>query len=78
MRITRSPNGYEKIILDVERIELEDDYEYVCSYDSGKTFSTSKDGIVFSLQEIVAGNVVTILNAAPNQTCEIVTGKHPK
>ena len=78
MRITKSPNGYEKIILEVDRIELEDDYEYVCSYDSGKTFSTSKDGLIFSLQEIVGGNVVTILNAAPNQTCEISIKPHEK
>lgn len=69
MRFTPAENGYCSIFLDFNHSELTEDYEYVCSYDSGKTFSTSVDGLEFSFQKMVAGNTVTIFNTGLDGRC---------
>ena len=61
MRFTRGQNGYESIFLDIDHIPITEDYEIVCGWDSGKTFSTENDR-KFSLQKIQPGNVFTIFN----------------
>ena len=71
MRFTVGENGYESIFLDLDHIPIDEDYEIVCGADSGKTFSTSTDGIKFRLRKIEPGNVFTIFNTGLTQRCGI-------
>jgi hypothetical protein len=70
MRFTRGQNGYESIFLDIDHIPITEDYEIVCGWDSGKTFSTENDR-KFSLQKIQPGNVFTIFNTGVDGRCGI-------
>ena len=43
-------------------------YTVVISTDSGKTFTSKTDGMVFTLPAIAIGNVFTFVNTAPDAT----------
>ena len=61
---TRLPNGIESFLVDNNAVEKTANYTVVITTDSGKTFVSKLDAIVFTLPAIAVGNVVTIVNMA--------------
>lgn len=63
-RVSNAPNGIATFIVDSNAEIKTANYTVVITTDSGKTFASETDGIVFTLPPIAVGNVVTFINLA--------------
>ena len=70
-RLTRLPNGLSSFLVDSNAEAKEANYTVIITTDSGKTFTSELDGVVFTLPSIAIGNTVTFVNNAPDGTAEI-------
>lgn len=64
--LTVYPNGIAAPTVDSSAEFKVADYTVVISADSGKSFVSQLDGIIYTLPPIAIGNTVTFYNAAPN------------
>lgn len=65
-RLTNFPNGIGSFLVDSNATAKTANYTVVITTDSGKTFSSVLDGIVYTLPSIATGNTVTFVNMAPD------------
>ncbi len=63
-RLTNFPNGLSSFLVDSNAVAKEANYTVIITTDSGKTFTSELDGVVFTLPSIAIGNTVTIVNNA--------------
>lgn len=70
-RLTNFPNGLSSFLVDSNSVEKTANYTIVINDDSGKTFTSTLDGIVYTLPSIAIGNTITIVNMAPDGTAEL-------
>ena len=63
-RLTAFPNGLHSFLVDINSVEKTANYTVVITTDSGTTFTSSLDAIVFTLPSIAIGNTVTFVNTA--------------
>jgi hypothetical protein len=63
-RLTKFPNGLSSYLVDNLAVEKKANYTVITTTDSGKTFTSELDGVVFTLPAIAIGNVITIVNTA--------------
>ena len=61
-RLTKFPNGVSSFLVDSNAVAKEAAYTVVITTDSGKTFVTETDAVVFTLPGIAIGNTVTFVN----------------
>lgn len=63
---TAFPNGLHSFFVDSNSIEKTANFTLILDTDSGKTFTTSVDGVIFTLPAIgtPSGNVFTFVNTA--------------
>ena len=71
MSSTNYPNGLKTFIIDSNAEEKTAAYTVIITTDSGKTFTSSTDGIVFTLPGIAVGNTVTFVNTAPDGVADL-------
>lgn len=71
MGLTAFPNGIKSFLVENNAIEKTSNYTVVVNDDSGKVFTTSVDGIVFTLPAIASGQVYTFINTAEDGTAKI-------
>lgn len=64
LRLTVFPNGIASFLVDNNSTPKAANYTVVITTDSGKTFTSTLDGIVYTLPAIAIGNTVTIVNMA--------------
>ncbi|MCP3924484.1 MAG: hypothetical protein GY714_18075 [Desulfobacterales bacterium] len=64
MNLTNSPNGIQSFFVSNNAVEKTAAYTVVITTDSGKTFASKTDGVVFTLPAIAIGNTVTFVNTA--------------
>lgn len=67
-RLTKYPNGLSSYLVDNLAVEKTANYTVVINTDSGKTFTSELDGMVFTLPSIAVGNTVTFVNMAEDGT----------
>lgn len=70
-RTTAFPNGLHSFFIDSNSVEKTAAYTVVITADSGKTFTSSLDAMVFTLPSIAIGNTVTFVNTAPDGAAAI-------
>lgn len=70
-RLTVMPNGFATYIVDNLAEEKTANYTVVITTDSGKTFVSELDAIVFALPSIAIGNTVTFVNMAEDGTAAL-------
>ena len=70
-RLTNFPNGIGSFLVDSLAVEKKANYTVVIGTDSGKTFTSELDGVVFTLPSIAIGNTVTFVNMAPDGAAEL-------
>lgn len=58
------PNGIHSFLIDINSVEKTANYTVIVTTDSGKTFTSSLDAMVFTLPSIAIGNTLTIVNTA--------------
>lgn len=63
-RLTKFPNGLSSFLVDSNAVEKTANYTVIVTTDSGKTFTSETDGVVFTLPAIAIGNTVTFVNNA--------------
>ncbi len=63
-RLTKFPNGLSSFLVDSNAVEKTANYTVIITTDSGKTFTSETDGVVFTLPAIAIGNTVTFVNNA--------------
>ena len=63
-RTTAFPNGLSTFLVDNNATLKEANYTVVISTDSGSTFTSTLDGIVYALPAIAIGNTITFVNLA--------------
>jgi|TARA_R110000803_G_scaffold157317_1_gene221745 hypothetical protein len=63
-RLTEYPNGISSFLVDSDSVAKEYNYTVVITTDSGKTFTSETDGVIFTLPAIAIGNTVTFVNNA--------------
>jgi hypothetical protein len=61
-RLTAMPNGYATFIVDNNATIKTASYTVVITDDSGKSFVSTLDGIVYTLPSIAVGNTITFIN----------------
>lgn len=71
MGLTRFPNGIGSFFVDAEAITKSANYTVITTTDSGKTFTSTLDGIVYTLPAIAVGNTVTFVNMALDGTAAL-------
>ncbi len=71
MALTRYPNGMSSFFVDSRAVAKTANYTVVITTDSGKTFTSTLDGIVYTLPSIAIGNTVTFVNLAPDGTAAL-------
>lgn len=71
LRLTVMPNGFASFFVDSNAEEKTANYTVIISDDSGKTFVSKLDGVVFTLPSIAIGNVVTFVNMADDGQGEL-------
>ncbi len=71
MGLTNFPNGISSFFVDTEAVEKTANYTVVITTDSGKTFASKTDGVVFTLPGIAIGNTVTFINTAEDGQNEL-------
>lgn len=64
LRLTAFPNGLSSFSVDSNSTIKTANYTVVITTDSGKTFVSTLDGIVYTLPSIAIGNTVTFINMA--------------
>jgi hypothetical protein len=70
-RLTGFPNGLSSFLVDSNAVNKTSNYTVVITTDSGKTFTSETDGIVFTLPSIAIGNTITFVNNAPDGTADL-------
>ena len=70
-RLTSYPNGLSSYLVDSNSVEKTANYTVIITTDSGATFTSELDGVVFTLPSIAIGNTVTIVNTAPDATAKL-------
>ena len=70
-RTTAFPNGIHSFLIDINSVEKAANYTVIITDDSGKTFTSSLDGMVFTLPSIAIGNTLTIVNTARDGEAEL-------
>ena len=70
-RLTVFPNGVAGFYVDSNAEEKTANYTVVINDDSGKTFISELDGIVFQMPPIVIGNSITFINMANDGTAAL-------
>jgi len=65
-RLTSFPNGLSSYFVSSNATNKTANYTVVITTDSGKTFTSTLDGIVYTLPSIAIGNTVTFVNLAEN------------
>lgn len=70
-RLTSFPNGLSSFYVDSNSVSKEANYTVIITTDSGKTFTSELDGIVFTLPSIAIGNTVTFVNNAEDGTADL-------
>ena len=70
-RLTVYPNGVASFLVDDNAEEQTANYTVVITTDSGKTFISVTDGIVFTLPGIAIGNTFTFVNMANDGAAEL-------
>lgn len=63
-RTTNFPNGLSSFFVSNDAVEKTANYTVVITDDSGKTFTSTLDGIVYTLPAIAVGNTITFVNMA--------------
>lgn len=63
-RTTALPNGLSSFLVDNNATLKTANYTVVISTDSGSTFTSTLDGMVYTLPSIAIGNTVTFVNLA--------------
>ena len=63
-RTTAFPNGLSTFLVDNNATLKKANYTVVISTDSGSTFISTLDGIVYTLPSIAIGNTITFVNLA--------------
>jgi len=71
MGLTNFPNGVGTFVVDDQAVAKTANYTVVATTDSGKTFTSTLDGIVYTLPSIAIGNTVTFVNMAPDGTAAL-------
>lgn len=64
MSLTNFPNGIQSFFVADNAIEKTEAYTVVATTDSGKTFVSKTEGVVFTLPAIAIGNTITFVNMA--------------
>jgi len=64
LRLTVYPNGLASFLVDNNAEIKTANYLIVTTTDSGKTFASTLDGIVYTLPAIAIGNTITFMNMA--------------
>jgi len=70
-RLTKFPNGLSSFLVDSNAVEKTANYTVIITTDSGKTFTSETDGVVFTLPSIAIGNTITFVNNAADGTAEL-------
>ena len=70
-RLTNFPNGLSSFFVDSNSETKTANYTVIIDTDSGKTLTSSLDGIVFTLPSIAISNTITFVNMAPDGTAEM-------
>ena len=70
-RLTKFPNGISSYLVDLDAEEKTANYTVIVATDSGKTFTSELDGIVFTLPSINTGNVFTFVNMAEDGVADL-------
>lgn len=70
-RLTVMPNGFATFIVNNLAEEKTANYTVIITTDSGKTFVSELDAIVFTLPSIGIGNTVTFVNMAEDGTAAL-------
>lgn len=70
-RLSNIPNGLKSFLVDSNATEKIANYTVIITTDSGKTFTSELNGIVFTLPPIAVGNTVTFLNNAEDGTAAL-------
>lgn len=71
MSLTVFPNGLSSFLVDSNSENKTANYTVIITTDSGKTFDSKLDGIVYTLPAIAIGNTVTFVNTAPDGTAAL-------
>ena len=71
IRMTNMPDGFSTFVVDSNATEKTAAYTVVITTDSGKTFMSETDGIVFTLPSIAIGNTVTFVNMAEDGLADL-------
>ena len=64
LRLTAFPNGVASFLVDNNATIKTANYTVIITTDSGKTFVSTLDGIVYTLPSIAIGNTITFVNMA--------------
>lgn len=67
-RLTVMPNGFATFIVDSNAEVKTENYTVIITTDSGKTFVSETNGMVFALPSIAIGNTITFVNMAVDGT----------
>lgn len=70
-RLTSFPNGLSSFFVDSNAEEKTSNYTVVVTTDSGKSFTSELDGIVFTLPSIAIGETYTFINNAEDATADL-------
>lgn len=70
-RLTSFPNGLSSFLVDSNSVAKEANYTVIITTDSGKTFTSETDGVVFTLPAIAIGNTITFVNNAADGANEL-------
>jgi len=70
-RLTAFPNGLSSFLVDSNAVEKTANYTVIITTDSGTTFTSETDGLVFTLPAIAIGNTVTFVNNAVDGTADL-------
>ncbi len=71
LRLTAFPNGLASFIVSNNAEQKTSNYTVIIGDDSGKTFVSVLDAIVYTLPSIAIGNTLTIVNMAPDGTAKL-------
>lgn len=71
LRLTVFPNGLASFLVDNNSEEKTANYTVIINTDSGKSFVSTLDAIVFTLPSIGTGNTLTFINMAEDGTAAL-------
>ena len=70
-RLTAFPNGLSSYLVDSNATAKTANYTVIITTDSGKTFTSELDAVVFTLPSIAIGNTITFVNMAEDGQAEL-------